>query len=180
MIRRSIARRYAKGLFAVGQKDGNYARYLHEMEELLSAMEGEPRLRKAFMLPLLEMERRKDILSDLLRALSLSPPVGALLGLLLDRNRMGYLPLIRGAYEEMADELEGRVKGVGYSAYPVPDAIKARIEEALGEKLRKKVSLSIEEDKNLIGGIKVIVGGMRIDGTVKRQLELLNESLMKE
>ena len=93
---------------------------------------------------------------------------------------MGYLPLILGVYEDMVDEKEGRVKGVGYSAYPVSEAVKARIEEALEEKLRKKVHLDIKEDKGLIGGIKVIVGGMRIDGSVKRQLELLNESMMKE
>jgi len=67
-----------------------------------------------------------------------------------------------------------------YSAYPLPDGTKARIEEALGERLNKKVELRSEEDKELIGGLKVIVGGMRIDGSVKRQLELLNESMMKE
>ena len=71
-------------------------------------------------------------------------------------------------------------RGTMYSAYPVPDDTKARIEGALGERLNKKVELLSVEDKELIGGLKVIVGGMRIDGSVKRQLELLNESMMKE
>ena len=180
MIRQSIARRYAKALFAVGEKDGKYRDYLREAGEILSTIEGEPRLKKALMLPLFEMDRRKDILSDFIKALSLSPPVAALLSLLLERDRMGYLPLIHGSFEHMVDEKEGRVKGVGYSAYPVSEAVKTRIEEALEEKLHKKVHLDIKEDKDLIGGIKVIVGGMRIDGSVKRQLELLNESMMKE
>jgi len=42
------------------------------------------------------------------------------------------------------------------------------------------VDLKVEEDKGLIGGIKVIVGGLRIDGSVKRQLELLSERIMEE
>ena len=180
MIRQSIARRYAKALFAVGEKDGKYRDYLKEMGEIVSAVEGEPRLKKALLLPFLEMDRRKDVLSDFIKVLSLSPPVVTLLGLLLDRDRMGYLSLIHSAYEDMVDEKEGRVKGVGYSAYPLSEELKARIEEALGERLRKKVRLDIKEDKDLIGGIKVIVGGMRIDGSVKRQLELLNKSMLKE
>ncbi|MGD0229411.1 MAG: ATP synthase F1 subunit delta [Syntrophorhabdales bacterium] len=180
MIRQSIAKRYARGLFAVGEKDGKYTDYLRGLQEILSTVEGEPRIGKALMLPLFEMDKRKAVLSDLMGLLGAAPPVAALLGLLLERNRMNYLPLIRDAYEEMVDDREGRVKGIGYSAYPVSDKVKSRIEEALGERLNKKVQLQIREDKDLIGGIKVIVGGMRIDGSVKKQLELLNESMMKE
>jgi len=115
-----------------------------------------------------------------MKALEVSPPIAALMDLLLERNRMTYLPAIHDAYEQLVDDKEGKIKGAVYSAYPVSDGTKARIEKALGERLNKKVELHIEEDKELIGGLKVIVGGTRIDGSVKRQLELLNESMMKE
>ena len=180
MIRQSIARSYAKGLFAAGVKDGRYKDYLGQMKEILEIVNKSPRIREALLLPLFEMDKRKELLSGFMSALEVSPPVAALMGLLLERNRMAYLVAIHDAYEQMVDDKEGRVKGTMYSAYPLPDATKARIEEVLGERLKKKVELHIEEDKELIGGLKVIVGGMRIDGSVKRQLELLNESMMKE
>ena len=180
MIRQSIARRYAKGLFAVGVKDGRYRDYLSQMDETLGILKKEPRLDRALVLPLLKMEQRREILIDLTKALGLSSAPVALLGLLLEKNRMNYLPLIRSAYEDMANDKEGLVRGVGYSAYPLSGDAKARIEEALGAKFNRKVLLDVKEDRDLIGGIKVIIGGTRIDGTVKRQLELLNESMMKE
>jgi F-type H+-transporting ATPase subunit delta len=180
LIRQSIAKRYAKGLFAVGEKDGKYKNYLQQLHEILGIIEKEPRIGRALMLPLFEMDKRKALLSDFMGAVGAAQPVAALLGLLLEKNRMNYLPLMRDAYEEMVDDREGRIKGIGYSAYPVPDKVKSRIEEALGARFNKKVQLQIKEDKDLIGGIKVIVGGMRIDGSVRRQLELLNESMMKE
>ncbi len=180
MIRQSIARRYAKGLFAAGEKDGKFKEYLQQMNDILSIVKKEPKLEKALMIPLLEMEKRKEILMDLVRALSLAPTVANLLQLLLDRNRLDYLPLMHDVYAEMVDEKEGRVKGVAYSPYPVADEAKSRIEKALGERLNRQVQLDIKEAKALIGGIKVVVGGLRIDGSVKRQLELLNESMMKE
>jgi F-type H+-transporting ATPase subunit delta len=180
LIRQSIARRYAKGLFAVGVKDDKYREYLAQMDETLITLKKEPKLNKALVLPLLKMEQRKEILIDLTRALGLSPVPIALLSLLLERNRMNYLPLIRAAYEEMVNDREGVVKGIGYSAYPLSGGAKARIEKALGERLNRKVLLDVKEDRDLIGGIKVIIGGMRIDGTVRRQLEILNERMMKE
>jgi F-type H+-transporting ATPase subunit delta len=180
LIRQSIARRYAKGLFSVGVKDGKYRDYLDQLDETLIVLKKAPKLDRALIMPLLEMEKRKEILADLTGALGLSATLSALLSLLLERNRMNYLPMIRAAYEEMANNREGVVKGVGYSAYPLSDKAKVRIEEALGEKLNKKVLLDIREDKGLIGGIKVVIGGLRIDGSVKRQLEILNESMVKE
>jgi len=180
VIRRSIARRYARGLFAVGERDGKFGDYLRQMKDVLSVIEAGEQLKRALTLPLLEIERRREVLADLVKALSIDPALSAFLAFLLERNRMNYLPMICEAFERMVDELGGVVKGVGYSPYPVSEAVRLRLEEALGERLNKKVQLDIREDRSLIGGMKVVVGGMRIDGSVKRQLELLNESMLKE
>lgn len=180
MIKQSIARRYARGLLAVGERDGLYREYLKQLDEFLQVVEKGPKIETALMVPILKMEKRKELLSEIVKSLGLVAAPAALLHLLLERNRMNYLPKICDAYEEMVDEKEGLVRGVGFSAYPVSEAAKGRLEEALGAKLEKRVQLDMREDKSLIGGIKVIVGGLRIDGSVKRQLELLNESMMKE
>jgi F-type H+-transporting ATPase subunit delta len=180
LISQSIARRYAKGLFAVGEKDGHYRDYLGQLDGFLQVVEKGPKIEKALMMPLLAMDKRKELLADVIRALAMDKAPAALLALLLERNRMNYLSSICNAYEEMADSKEGLVRGVGYSAYPLSEGALTRLEEALGSKLSKRVKLDMREDKSLIGGVKVIVGGFRIDGSVRRQLELLNESMMKE
>ncbi len=180
MIRHSIAKRYAKALFEVGEKEGKYGKYLEELHALLDLVEAEPRLKTTLMLPLLEMAKRRDLLSDVVRMLDISPPVTGTLQMLLEKNRIGYVPLVRDMYAELVDEKEGRVKGILYTAYPLTGDVKTRIEGALGKRLQKRVELAVTEDKDLIGGVKVVVGGLRIDGTVRRQLEVLNERIMKE
>jgi F-type H+-transporting ATPase subunit delta len=100
--------------------------------------------------------------------------------MLLERNRMGYLPLVSDVYGELVDEKEGRVKGTIWSAYPLDEGMKARIQDVLKEKMKKEVVLRMVEDKTLIGGIKVAVKGTIMDGSVKRQLEVLKENILKE
>jgi F-type H+-transporting ATPase subunit delta len=180
LIKQSIAKRYARGLFAVGEKDGKYRAYLKEIDRVLKVFDGEERLRKAVMLPLLEMGKRKELLADVMRLLGVPLPLANMLSMLLERNRMGYLPLVSDVYGELVDEKEGRVKGTIWSAYPLDEGMKARIQDVLKEKMKKEVVLRMVEDKTLIGGIKVAVKGTIMDGSVKRQLEVLKENILKE
>ncbi len=180
MISQSIAKRYAKGLFNVGEKNGKYKEYQSEIEGILSVFDKEERLKKAIVLPLVEVEKRKEVLSDVMKSLQISSPLASMFTMLLEKNRMGYLNLIRDVYNELVDEKEGRVKGTLWTAFPISDEVKGKIEKELGSKLQKEVILSVKEDKNLIGGVKVAIKGTIIDGSVKRQLQTLQENILKE
>lgn len=181
MIRQSIAKRYAKGLFAVGEKDGQYKGYLAELENILGLFEKEQRLKKALMLPLLEIQKRKELLSDTMRISGTSLPLANMLTMLLEKNRMSYLPIIRDVYSDLVDDKENRARGTVWTAFPLDPALIKRIEGVLQEKFRKKeIILSAIEDKRLIGGVKVAVKGTIIDGSVKKQLETLKENILKE
>jgi F-type H+-transporting ATPase subunit delta len=180
LIKQAIAKRYAKGLFGVGEKDDRYREYLGELEAIVSLLQGEPRLGKALMLPLLEMAQRKELLVEVARSLGLSPSLSNLLMMLLERNRMGYLPLVKDVYSDLVDEKEGRVRGTVWTAYPIDGATKKRIEDVLKDKFSADVVLETVEDKSLIGGVKVDIRGTIIDGSVKRQLETLKENILKE
>jgi F-type H+-transporting ATPase subunit delta len=180
LISQAIAKRYAKGLFAVGEKDGKYRDYLGEIEKLLNFFGEQPRIGKALMLPILEMEKRKEVLSDIMKAFDISLPLANLFRMILEKNRMGYIPMIKDVYRELVDEKEGRVRGSLFTAYPLDDNAKSRIEEEMKRRLNKDVVLQVIEDKALIGGVKVTVRGSIIDGSVKRQLEILKQNIVKE
>jgi len=180
LISQSIAKRYAKGLFNVGEKNGKYKEYQSEIEGILGVFDREERLKRAIILPLVEVEKRKEVLSDVLRSLEVSTPLASMFTMLLEKNRMGYLSLIRDVYNDLVDEKEGRVKGTLWTAFPLDDAMKTKIETEMGEKLGKKVILTVQEDKSLIGGVKVAIKGTIIDGSVRRQLHTLQENILKE
>ena len=180
MISQSIAKRYAKGLFNVGEKNGKYKEYQTEIEGILSVFDKEERLKRAIVLPLVEVEKRKEVLSDVMRSLQISSPLASMFTMLLEKNRMGYLNLIRDVYNDLVDEKEGKLKGTLWTAFPISDEAKVQIEKELGSRLEKQIILSVKEDKSLIGGVKVFIKGTIIDGSVKRQLHTLQENILKE
>jgi F-type H+-transporting ATPase subunit delta len=180
LISQSIAKKYARGLFAVGEKDGKYRTYYEELDTILRYFKEEQKLGNALMLPITEMRKRKELLGYVMRAFGASLPLANIFSMLLENNRMGYLPMIKDVYGELIDEKEGRVRGTLLSAYPLDDSTKLRIEDALKEKMHKEVILTAAEDKTLMGGVKVVIKGTIIDGSAKRQLELLKENILKE
>lgn len=110
MISHSIAKRYAKALFGAGEKDGNYKKYLDELGALLQFVEAEPRLKTTLMLPLIEMAKRSDLLSEVVRLLGVSPTVAGTIQMLLEKNRITYLPLVKEEYAALVDEKRGGLK----------------------------------------------------------------------
>lgn len=180
MIRQSIAKRYAKGLFAVGEKGETYRDFLEELDRIIEVIDREPRLGKALTVPILEMDQRKMVFNDVAKALVLSLPVANMLTMMLENNRMNYLLLVRDVYRELVDDKEGRVRGTVWSPFLLDEATRGRIQDALRERFNKDVVLEVREDKTLIGGVKVMVHGTVIDGSVKRQLETLRENILKE
>lgn len=179
MIRKAIARRYAIALFSAGEKEGKVRLYLEEMERFLEILEREESLKRTIFFPLFEMERRKEILKDIAKVLNLSFAFQNLLYILLERNRVSLLPEIKEEYVNLLDEKEGRVKATIFSAFPLEEEERKEMESLLKERFGKDVVLELKEDKSLIGGIKLKVKDLIIDGSIKRQIELLKENLLK-
>lgn len=180
MIGKVSTKRYALALFSSGEKEGKERLYLDELRSFLSLLEEKEAIKRAILLPLLEMEKRKEILMEIVRALSLSPVVANLLSMLLERNRLAHLPQIISEYTEIMDEREGRVRATILTAFPLQVTEIREIEKILKERLKKEVLLEVKEDRTLIGGLRLKIGDTIIDGTVRRQLDLLQENLLKE
>jgi len=63
------------------------------------------------------------------------------------------------------------------TSFPLePDLIQL-IREGLERKFQRKLKLQSKLDRNLLGGVKVIMGNTVIDGSVRKRLEGLREKL---
>lgn len=179
MINRKIARRYAKALMNIGQEDGNYDRYWEELDAFTSIFQQEEQLREVLRNPTFNIPRRQAIIKEIGARLRLSPVTINFLQLLVDKDRMMYLPDITSLYRELVDEAAGRARAHLVTAH---DLSKKKIEEltqGLQGLVGKQVIMEVETDPSLIGGVVARIGDTVYDGSVKTQLERLKEILAK-
>jgi len=174
-----VARRYAKALIQIGQEDGLYEKYGEELKSINDLMEASAEFKAVMLNPIYDKELKKDILKTVSQKLGLSPVVTNFLLLLVDKRRIGHFQAIVRSYEELADEVAGRIRAQVTSAVPLDEqtlnALRGKLEAMTG----RKVIMSVVEDKGLIGGIVTKIGDTIYDGSVRTQLASLKEILMK-
>jgi F-type H+-transporting ATPase subunit delta len=108
---------------------------------------------------------------------AVEPSLANTLRLLVDRNRLTYLPDIARVYREMADARAGRVRGHVTSATKLPQETLEMLRKNLQQITQRDVILESTEDAKLLGGMSAQVGSVLFDGSVRTQLEQLRREL---
>src|SRR5262245_35516393 len=119
MIAGSLARRYARALLDIGDAKGNYEQLGAELETLAAAYSSSRELQEALTNPLFPRAKRRLVLEDILAAMGAQPVTRNFTLLLLDRERIPYLPAIARELRAMVDAKAGRVRAVVTSAAPL-------------------------------------------------------------
>jgi F-type H+-transporting ATPase subunit delta len=174
----SVARRYAKAIFAIGEDKGNFEILGRQLSELADLWKESEALRQTLVNPVFKLSQKRAVLQGLMPRLAPARQVQSLALLLLERGRIASLPAIARAYEEMCDEKLGRVRARVLSASPLDLASETEIRKALERRTGKKVLMTTVVDPNLIGGVVAHVAGMVLDGSVASRLSTLKNRLL--
>lgn len=97
--------------------------------------------------------------------------------LLVEYDRLGLLPSLAAAYEELKAADEGVLEAEITAAAKPSDAQVGALVKRLESKFGKKIEASVKVDPEIIGGVKIIVGDTVIDASVRGQLQDLAYTL---
>ncbi|MBN9681021.1 MULTISPECIES: ATP synthase F1 subunit delta [unclassified Corallococcus] len=179
MVNVSIARRYARAILDVAA-EGNRTDAVAEQLNAFAAVVGQsPELSDVLLNPAYSRAQRNRVVEALLQAMPspAEPALANALRLLVDRNRLGYLPDIARLYRDMADARAGRVRGQVTSAVPLSAAAVAQLQQSLTQLTQRNVVLETKVDPALLGGVAAQVGGTLYDGSLRTQLEQMRREL---
>lgn len=174
-----VAKRYAKALIQLGREDGQYTRYGQELKGFQELLEASGELKAVMENPIYNKDQKKLLFNAFNTKLQLSPVVVAFILLLIDKRRLGYFNDIVRAYEKLVDEVSGRTRARVTSAVPLSEASVRTIQQRLAAVTGKEVVVSVQEDAGLIGGVVAQIGDVIYDGSLRTQLEMIKETLMK-
>ena len=178
MIEGRLARRYSTALFELAREAGQEDQVGAEIAQFYAAYSGSE-LQSILINPAFAVDSRKRILIQVANAQGLSVRTTHFLALLLERDRLGYLPEIVSSYQRLLNEAKGRVEGKLVSASPLEPAEIERLLGTLQAISGKQVILHQETDPALIGGLRVELEGKIYDGTVSTQLEKMRQRIAR-
>ena len=174
----SVARRYAKALYELGQEMGSPLGLIRNVQSIAEVWEGSEELRDAIANPHIRLETRKSILREIVARLGLSHAARNFVHLLFDKTRLEELPAIARELGRLADEKQNRVRAEVISATSLSEVALEKLKFALEKATGKVVLIAKREDPDLIGGIVTRVGDLMYDGSIKRQLARVKENML--
>lgn len=178
MIEGSLSRRYTRALFQLAREAGEEEKIGSEIEQFRAAHEDSD-LRKVLTNPAFPAAARKNILRQVIGSQQLSPLTAKFLSLLLDRDRLAYLPGIASSFRRMLNEAQGRVEARVVSAIALDPAVVEQLRERLRGLSGKDVVLQQETDPTLLGGLLIELEGKIYDGTIRTQLEKMKQRIAR-
>ena len=99
------------------------------------------------------------------------------LRVLAQNGRLELLPEIRAQFEALKNEREGVVEAQVHSAFELTQAQLSDLQQRLEKRTGRKVRTQVHVDKDLIGGVKLVLVDKVIDASARAQLAAVEIAL---
>jgi len=173
---RTIARRYARGLFLLAREHDLAERIHQDLRAIVEALEQNPRLRVTLEHPQVPPARKRQLIEAVFGGRVSSYALN-FLRLVVRKRREPYLALIAEEFGRIYDEARGVRHARLTSAVPLPGELVERTARELSRALGVDVRVHAEVDPDVIGGLVVQVGDLRIDASLRGRLRALRQRL---
>ncbi len=169
-------RAYAEALYAVARAEGPLDEIEDELFRFARVLDSSEELREKLSDPHIAPGVRQQIVTDLLGGKA-TPATVNLVGMVVGNGRARDLPAIVSALVETSAHRANKEVAEVRSAIPLTDDQKSRLADALGEATGKQVEVKVIVDESIQGGVVARVGDTVIDGSVRRRLDQLRNTL---
>jgi len=173
-----IAERYAEGYYQLAVESDTLREKKEQCEKIQAACSEYPDINALLRAVKVTKEEKKNFLQEVFGGITDTDTLH-MLKLLVDKNRIFYMPQILSAFLEKANEGLGILHVTVESARELKEEDLARIQSALGKKYKKEIVLNTKLDPELIAGIKVVIGNNVTDITAKNQIEEMRKAILR-
>lgn len=171
-----IARRYANALFELAQESNRIDRFDEEVKMVYGSINDNDEFRTVLNHPQLSAEEKMAMLENVFKD-SVCEDILGLFHLVLRKNREAELIEILSVFIDKVREFKRITTAYVFSAKPLSENQLKEIEVKLSQNLNKQVNIEASVEPELIGGVRILVDGHVIDGTIKKQISELKKRL---
>lgn len=174
-----VEKRYAEALVDISFEQNAIEAYQEDLRLAADAYSNQADFRDFLLNPGIKADLKQSVLQKIF-ADKLRPEVLNFLMLLVEKGRISYLPDISKEFINLADEKRSILHMTILSPFPLDEVQINKLTGKFGALYNSSsVKADVKIDKDLIGGVRVIIGDKVIDGTAAGRLKALQEALVK-
>ena len=175
MANEKLARRYATAVFALATEQNVVDRIGDDLATIVSAL-GSGTARDFFVAPIVDRRDKERVLLESFGGRVHDIALHTLL-LLVRKRREALLAALAVEYAKLQLAARGEEALIVTSARELSHGELTALVERLERLYAKKFEVTQVVDRDAIGGVRILMGDRRIDGTVAGRLEALSRTL---
>jgi F-type H+-transporting ATPase subunit delta len=177
MTTRASAARYARALFDVALQESNPEQVERDLTAFSDLLAQHAELHQAMTNPGIPIQGKVGVIREIVARAGWSAPVGKLLLMLAERDRLTIWRDLVERYRERLLEHQQVIRAEVTTATPLSPERTAAIEQRLATATGRRVLLSTKVDPSIIAGVVTRIGSTVYDGSIATQLDAMKQRL---
>jgi len=172
----TLARPYAEAVFRLADAGGTLAAWSGTLRALAQAA-AHPDMQECMSKYALTHAQLQGLFLSLAPG-EMSAEAKNFVNVLIENGRLAALPEIYALFEDLKNEREGVVDAQIATAFELDGVQLASLVADLEKRFKRKINPQVSIDRDLIGGVRVVVGDEVIDGSVRGKLNAMAAGLL--
>lgn len=176
-IQASLAGRYATALFDLAREAKAIDTVEASLGKLRAAIDESADFRRLTGSPVVSRDGAASAVAAVARSMKLDSLTTRLLGVLAANRRLAQLGAVIASYHALAADHRGETTAHVTSAHPLAAGQVSALKAQLKARIGRDVSVDLDVDPALLGGLVVRIGSQMIDSSIRTRLNSLAHAM---
>ncbi len=163
--------RYARALFAVAQENNEINKIEESILDLLKIFKNNDEFKNFIKNPTFQKNVQEKVILEISKKLNCNKNLTNFLSLVIEKRRIFFLDKILENFLELSSIKKGKINATLTSSKELSKNDIEEIETEISKVIGSKIDLVYKIDKELISGIKLQLGSLLIDSSIKNKLK---------
>lgn len=178
MLSHEVAKKYAGALFLSVKEKNLFDAAYEQFNQLKVLVAKDKSLVNFLSAPQVTDENKKKLIRDVFSS-RLERLFVEFLVVLVDKNRINFLVEIIDEFDRLVEAERGIGRATVITALKLNDAERSSLINKLAAKTNLEIILEEKVDPSILGGMIIVLHNEIIDGSIRHELDLLEEQLSK-
>ena len=173
------AKRYALALYELAEEGSELQVIEKDINELLALYNSSEELKNFIKNPTHSQSNQVVVLNKISNEMNLSKTVNNFLSILATKRRIFFLKAIFKNFLLLASQKRGELKASLVSSKSLTDDELKNLNSEISKVLGTVINFDYKVEENLIGGLKIQIGSLMVDTSIKNKLKKYEQIMLE-
>jgi len=173
------ANRYALALYELAEEKSELSNVEKNINELLETYNTNEELKNFMKNPTQSQSNQFTVLNKISTEMNLSEIVKNFLSILVQKRRIFFLNVISKNFLLLSSKKRGELKASVISSKNLTNDELKNLNLEISKSLGASINLDYKVDENLIGGLKMQIGSLMVDTSLKNKLKKYEQIMLE-